>query len=199
MTASRSQSWTTARFAVPGGPFRPVQFGYRAVLDGSAVTSRLARELPPVAADLMEIAATVYVVDQLVARPGLRDQADGITWARELRVEIPVRQPALWNDHASVLAELLSWLTDDSWMLTFTDRGSSAGPLDVSQGFLFDMIPDGAAPVLFSGGLDSGAGLRAVEVPGQRPGPEASCRILSAVPGPAVPGGRHRDRLDAEA
>jgi 7-cyano-7-deazaguanine synthase in queuosine biosynthesis len=120
MTASRSQSCTTARFAVPGGPFQPVQFGYQAVLDGSAVTSRL---------------------------------------ARELRVEIPVRQPALWNDHASALAELLSWLTDDSWMLTFTNRGGSAGPLDVSQGFLFDRIPDGAAPVLFSGGLDSGAGL----------------------------------------
>jgi len=69
-----------------------------------------------------------------------------------------VRQPALWNAHASSLAGLLGWLTDDSWILTFTRR-HQAGPLDVSQGFLFDTIPDGAVPVLFSGGLDSGAGL----------------------------------------
>jgi 7-cyano-7-deazaguanine synthase in queuosine biosynthesis len=76
-------------------------------------------------------------------------------------VEIPVRQPELWNAHTSSLTDLLGWLTDDTWILTFTPRGDSAGPLDVSQGFLFDLVPDGAAPVLFSGGLDSGAGLAA--------------------------------------
>jgi 7-cyano-7-deazaguanine synthase in queuosine biosynthesis len=159
MTADRSQISTTARFAVPGAPLQPVQFGYQALLDGSAVINRLARELPPVAADLMEIAATVYVVDQQVARPRRQDLDAGSTWARELRVEIPVRQPELWNAHGSSLADLLAWLTDDTWTLTFTRRDGGAGPLDVSQGFLFDTIPDGAAPVLFSGGLDSGAGL----------------------------------------
>jgi 7-cyano-7-deazaguanine synthase in queuosine biosynthesis len=54
---------------------------------------------------------------------------------------------------------VLAWLTDDTWELDFTQRAGSFGPLDVSQGFLFDTIPHGTAPVLFSGGLDSAAGL----------------------------------------
>lgn len=159
MTTVRSQLSTAARFAVPGEQFRPVQFGYQARLDGCAVINRLARELPPIAADLIEIAATVFVVDQQVARPRRKDLSGGATWARELRVEIPIREPELWDAHGSKLEALLAWLTDDTWMLTFTGRDGGTGPLDVSQGFLFDMIPDGAAPVLFSGGLDSGAGL----------------------------------------
>lgn len=159
MAATPSRASTTARFAVPGESPRPVQFGYQAVLNGREVAIRLARELPATAADLMEIAATVYIIDQQVARPGRPDLDTGATWARELRVEIPVRQPELWNAHGRSLAELLAWLTDDTWTLAFTRLDDGAGPLDVSQGFLFDMIPAGAVPVLFSGGLDSGAGL----------------------------------------
>jgi 7-cyano-7-deazaguanine synthase in queuosine biosynthesis len=159
MTTTHSQMSTTARFAVLGEPLQPVQFGYDALLDGSAVINRLARELPPAAADLMEIAATVYVVDQRVTRPRGKGLGAGSTWARELHVEIPVRQPELWNAHGSSLADLLAWLTDDTWMLTFIRRDGSTGPLDAPQGFLFDMVPDGAAPALFSGGMDSSAGL----------------------------------------
>jgi hypothetical protein len=161
MATARSRLSATAHFAVPGGPRQPVQFGYQALLDGSAVTNRLARELLPIAADLLEIAAMVYVIDQRVARRKRPDRDLGATWARELNVEIPVRLPELWNVHGNSLAGLLAWLTDDTWTLTFTGRDDGTGPLDVSQGFLFDMVPEGAAPVLFSGGLDSGAGLAA--------------------------------------
>jgi len=159
MTARHSHVGTMARFAVPGQPPRAVQLGYEALLDGSAVIRRFARELPAVAADLMEIATTVYVVDQLVARPGKQELNTGSSWGRDLRVEIPVREPQAWNGHADRLAELLAWLTDDSWDLEFTQLGDGTGPLDAPQGFLFDTVPDRAAPVLFSGGLDSAAGL----------------------------------------
>jgi 7-cyano-7-deazaguanine synthase in queuosine biosynthesis len=159
MAASHSQMNSIARFAVPGEPPRPVEFGYQALLDGRAVIRRLARELPAAAADLIEIATTIYVVDQQIARPGRRELAAGASWARDLWVEVPVRQPEMWAALDESLTELLTWLTDDSWMLTFTRRAGGTGPLDVSQGFLFDTVPEGAAPVLFSGGLDSGAGL----------------------------------------
>jgi 7-cyano-7-deazaguanine synthase in queuosine biosynthesis len=136
-----------------------VQLGYVALLDGRAVIHRLARELPTLAADLMEIATTVYVADQLAARPGRRELNAGSSWARKLWLEIPVREPQAWNERADQLAQLLAWLTDDWWNLEFTQLAQGAGPLDTSQGFLFDTVPDGAAPVLFSGGLDSAAGL----------------------------------------
>lgn len=161
MTAIRSQARTTARFAVPGEAPLPLQLGCQAFLDGRAVIRRLARELPAVAADLIEIAARVYAVDRLVLRPGLRQMRAGTTWARSLWLEMPVREPQLWNAHADRLTELLLWLTDDIWNLEFFQLPEGAGPLDESQGFLFDTVPTGSAPVLFSGGLDSGAGLAA--------------------------------------
>jgi 7-cyano-7-deazaguanine synthase in queuosine biosynthesis len=159
MTVDQSVPRATAQLIAPGDPPRPVEFGHRAVLDGKAVTRRLARELSPIAADLIEIATTVYVADQMAARPSRRELDEGVSWARDLSLEIAVRMPDVWNAHAAGLTELLEWLTDDTWGLTFTQRMGRRGPLDVSQGFLFDTIPHGAAPVLFSGGLDSAAGL----------------------------------------
>lgn len=60
MTASQPRAGTAARFAVPGQPPRAARLGYEAFLDGHAVIRRLSRELPAAAADLMEIATTVY-------------------------------------------------------------------------------------------------------------------------------------------
>lgn len=54
---------------------------------------------------------------------------------------------------------LLHWLTDDDWDLEFCQLRLGTGALDVQQGFLFETVPSGASPVLFSGGLDSAAGL----------------------------------------
>ena len=159
MTADQPPASATAWLTVRGEPPQPVELGYHAVLDGKPVIHRLARELPPIAADLIEIATIVYVADQMVARPGRQQLDAGASWAREMSLEMPVRAPDAWNASAAHLSELLAWLTDDRWSLVFTRRAGSRGPLDVSQGFLFDTIPHGAAPVLFSGGLDSAAGL----------------------------------------
>ena len=161
MTDKDSPGSTTAFYAVPGTSPRPVQLGEQALLDGRAVIHRLARELTAISADLVEIAVTVYLVDQFVARPAERTRSDGSTWARDLWLQIPVRDPQLWHRHTGRLAQLLAWLTDDSWELEFTQRAIGTGPLDTREAFLFDMIPAGTVPVLFSGGLDSAAGLAA--------------------------------------
>ena len=159
MTAARSHASSTAIFTVPGQPPQPVELGYQALLDGKAVVHRLARELPPAAADLIEIATTVFAVDQMVTRPRRQQLDSGASWARKLRLEIPVRLPDVWNARAGCLSDLLAWLTDDSWELAFSQRSGRPGSLDADRGFLFATIPHGAVPVLFSGGLDSSAGL----------------------------------------
>jgi hypothetical protein len=160
MSPTRSLTRLTARFAVPGEPPRPLQLSCHALLDGCSVTRRLERGLPAVAADLIEIAAAIYAIDRLVRRPGGQETArSGNTWARDLWVQMPVREPQLWSVHSNRLTDLLAWLTDDSWSLEFIQLAEGTGPLDEPQGSLFDTVPDRLAPVLFSGGLDSAAGL----------------------------------------
>ena len=110
---------SAARFASDGSAPRPLRFGVDATLSGRAVVHRLARELPVLAADLLEIAASIHAIDRLVPRPTGWRRPDGVTWARSLWADIPVREPALWRQQASLLVRLLRWLTDDNWELEF--------------------------------------------------------------------------------
>ena len=149
----------TASFAVPGMRPRPLHLGQHAIVDGRAVVHRLGRELPAIAADLIEIAASVHAVDRLVRRPSNLERRAGTSWARSLLLQVPVRVPEVWGAHAERLATLLQWLTDDSWAFEFYSLPAGVGSLDQSQGFLFDTVPSASVPVLFSGGIDSTAGL----------------------------------------
>lgn len=148
-----------ARFASDGSVPRSLRFGVDVTFSGQAVVRRLARELPVLAADLLEIAACVHAIDRLVSRPTERQRPAGSMWTRSLWADIPVREPTRWRAQTPLLVRLLRWLTDDDWALEFSQLGPGAGALDVTQGFLFDTVPEAVAPVLFSGGLDSAAGL----------------------------------------
>jgi len=159
MARDEGRVYRSGQFGVAGGERRPLRMGYNAHLDGRAVVCRLARQLPVEAADLMEIAAMAYAADRMVPRPGERAMLDGSGWGRRLWLQIPVRTPRLWNSVAGRLAGLMGWLTHDDWDLAFCQLAGGAGPLDESQGFLFDTVPGGSAPALFSGGLDSALGL----------------------------------------
>ncbi len=103
----------------------------------------------------ISIAASVHAIDRLVIRPTERQPAPGSMWTRSLFADIPVREPERWR----ALIRLLRWLTDDDLEREFSQLGPGPGVLDVRQGFLFETVPDGVVPVLFSGGLDSAAGL----------------------------------------
>jgi 7-cyano-7-deazaguanine synthase in queuosine biosynthesis len=137
----------------------PLRFGADMTLSGRAVVDRLSRTLPALAADLLEIAASIHAIDRLVPRPTERQRPYGTVWARSLWADIPVREPDRWRRQVPLLSRLLHWLTDDDWFLEFSQLQSGAGALDTMQQFLFDTVPSGAVPVLFSGGLDSAAGL----------------------------------------
>jgi 7-cyano-7-deazaguanine synthase in queuosine biosynthesis len=139
-----------------------VRFGVDARLDGAGVVDRLSRHLPPVAADLLDFAASVYVIDRMVKRPRYSGFDNGGDWGRAIRAVIEVREPDRWSKAHEEVHALLEWLTDDRWECTFV-RSSGRG-LVSGQGYLLDFLPDGVEPVLFSGGLDSSAGL-AVHAP----------------------------------
>ena len=143
----------------PGSELRPLRLGYEAQLDGRAVIGRLSGDLPPMAADLLEIAAMAYAADRLVSRPSERERLDGSGWGRQLWLQVPVRNPSLWNSVTEQVTGLLEWLTDDVWTIDFSQLAHGAGSLDNKQGFLFRTVTGGSPLALFSGGLDSALGL----------------------------------------
>jgi hypothetical protein len=153
-----------------------VQWGKDVHLDGRPLMDRLARLLPAPAADLMEIATAVYTADRLAPR-GYRDPYQ-LGWCRRLRIDIPVRLPDLWQANEESLVQLLSWLTDDEWSLRFHPLQNSRSPLDNPQDYLFPTVPEHAQVALFSGGLDSTAGL-AVDL-ATRPGTDVlAVRVIT--------------------
>lgn len=158
-TAADAGMYRSGWFRFPGSERRPLRLGFEAQLDGRAVIGRLSRDLPPVAADLLEIAAMAYAADRLVPRPSERECSDGSGWGRQLWLQVPVRTPSLWNSVTEQLTGLLGWLTDDVWTIEFCQLAHGAGPLDNRQGFLFNTVPGGLPCALFSGGLDSALGL----------------------------------------
>ncbi len=131
----------------------------------------LAATMPEVLALVSPEEASLILAERLLADLAYHYGLDRIapllaaegtsTWARKLWLRVPVREPELWARHGDLLAELVEWLTDDIWDMEFGQLLDGAGPLDERQGFLFDTVPAGSVPVLFSGGLDSAAGLAA--------------------------------------
>ncbi|MFD7656001.1 7-cyano-7-deazaguanine synthase [Actinosynnema sp. NPDC059797] len=139
-----------------------IRFGVDARLDGGGVVDLLSRHLPVVAADLLDFAASVYAIDRVVARPRYRGYDNGSDWARTIRAVLPVREPDRWTAAREEIRALLEWLTDDQWEFSF-EQAAGKG-LSSGQGYLVDVLADGIEPILFSGGLDSSAGL-AVHAP----------------------------------
>ncbi|MCY3799965.1 MAG: 7-cyano-7-deazaguanine synthase [Chloroflexi bacterium] len=99
----------------------------------------------------------VYAAD----RRSLRNFKGAATGQRRITVRVWVRDPDRWTDPetASKLHVLLKWLSEDEWSFHFDERKGGPRPSETEH-FLFELPP--ALPVsvsLFSGGLDSIAGL----------------------------------------
>lgn len=119
---------------------------------GRAVTDLNAIGVFPseIALDLLILAALVYAADTRLSRAS--ESQD--TWTREIKLVVPVSDPALWRASDENLQRLLNFLTGDRWTLSFRARparflktipGKKAGAPSSS----FDSLS------LFSGGLDS--------------------------------------------
>ena len=123
----------------------------------NSLVCTFSRVLPRRAADLMDVFGAVYAADRRSKRC-FRGVATG---QRRFCIRIPVREPGLWTspELATRLRELLSWVSEDVWDIEFVRRDSVLEQ-DSSQGFLMDVPLESPVMVsLFSGGLDSLAGL----------------------------------------
>lgn len=118
---------------------------------------QLSHNIEPALIDLVEIAALVYVADQMQTRGKHDVETMGAAWRRQMRFEIPVRVPGLWKspEVSDALQELLSFLSEDQYEFTFSKYKH---PPALESYLNFGSVPSKSPPesvVLFSGGLDS--------------------------------------------
>jgi hypothetical protein len=100
--------------------------------------------------DLLVLAAHVHAADTRISRA---EQSQD-SWTREIRLVIPVSDPARWAAAGPTLKKALDFLTGDRWMIGFRARPARFAAIAQipSQNLIappFDSLS------LFSGGLDS--------------------------------------------
>jgi 7-cyano-7-deazaguanine synthase in queuosine biosynthesis len=138
------------------GPLVEWQQHYR--LDDGKLSHGLGTALPPLVADLIDIAVAVYVTDRLHPRRPPYGKHDGSHWERHLSAEIALRCHDVWRqpDTLATLHDLLTWLTDDSWSIAISANGPELARHSEMQRTLFDEpLAQPAQVSLMSGGLDS--------------------------------------------
>ena len=153
---SRKQAWGRAiPLGLTTGEGGNVRIKVRDIID------QLTTNVDALAADLLEIAAFVYVADQAVHRTGKKEINYGAKWYRNFRFEIAVREPDFWNQvkMRDALVSMLDFLSGDTYEFAF---GKNRDPAPHSQYLDYGKAnpnPEGVKRVvLFSGGLDSLAG-----------------------------------------
>ena len=112
-------------------------------------------DLPPRLVDLMRVAMAIYAVDRLVRRRANESRS----WRRDLSVRVEVLDPDFWGSPEihDRLQEAVEFVSGDFWDFEFT-RGRSSyegtSPL-LTRAF----ASESPLVCLYSGGLDSAAGL----------------------------------------
>lgn len=100
--------------------------------------------------DLFVFAAHVQVADTRISR--VTDSQD--SWSREIRLVVPVSDPAKWQSASSTITKLLNFLTGDYWTINFRLRPTNFSHIVPEGSELLTGIPYDHIS-LFSGGLDS--------------------------------------------
>jgi 7-cyano-7-deazaguanine synthase in queuosine biosynthesis len=122
--------------------------------------------LSPRIIDLLEIASYIYAADRKVSR-GKRNSVKNDAWARIFEFNIPVRDIDFWNNEKikEVLSSALTFMTGDRCYKFYFEKYKHDPVLSGRQFLLFsdEYVPfeesDNTEIVLFSGGLDSLAGV----------------------------------------
>jgi hypothetical protein len=103
-----------------------------------------------IALDLLVLAAHVQAADTRISRS--TESQD--TWTREIRLVVPVSEPARWSAATALLQRMLNFLTGDLWTIGFRSR--PAGFEAAVPARPPTLIPPAFNSLaLFSGGLDS--------------------------------------------
>ena len=126
-------------------------------LDSRPLAKAFCHTIPGRVADLLEVAMSVYAADRM----SLRDYGGVNTGHRRIRIRLGIRDPVFWSRREIYerLEYYLCWLSEDEWSFDFVRRDVPSTAAE-SDWFLFPLTPEQPARVsLFSGGLDSLAGL----------------------------------------
>lgn len=114
----------------------------------------------PKVADLLDLAAAVYMTDLAVLR-GRNER-----FVRDIELHVPVRQPDLWLPLADHLVRLAWHLTGDNLSLHLWPRSAAEQP---TNGIGPSALPGADCICLLSGGIDSLAGAVMLLRAGRRP------------------------------
>jgi 7-cyano-7-deazaguanine synthase in queuosine biosynthesis len=123
----------------------------------SEISRFFQQTLPPRLEDLLRIAMCVYVMDRLTRRRQRENQG---AWARDFNVTIGVNDREFWASPAisQALHETLEYLSGDFWNVSFA-KDEEADARGQQWLFSHDWCPESPLICLYSGGLDSAAGL----------------------------------------
>jgi 7-cyano-7-deazaguanine synthase in queuosine biosynthesis len=110
------------------------------------------------ARDLLNIATGIYAVDRITKR---KAQAGNDLGVRSLSVCFAVQDLPFWQgpEVGEALTELLCFLTDDNWSVTFQSETIAPPALGRQSRLEFPWARKPRRIALYSGGLDSAAGL----------------------------------------
>lgn len=113
---------------------------------------KFTREKSGIAFDVFLIGCIVYGIDILLPRDR---SING--WSRDIEVEFSVESPEIFNDGKNILEQLLSFLTGDSWNISFIKRENNILYFLSPRGKVFsnEYRKSFMKLSLFSGGLDS--------------------------------------------
>jgi Queuosine biosynthesis protein QueC len=105
--------------------------------------------------DFMTLALAVTAADTFVQR---KISADG--WTRDIKLQVSLHQPTVWQSQKEVLEKALHFLSGDLWNLEIKSGGyAPPNPYTRRQRYRLTPLREGDCISLFSGGLDSAVGV----------------------------------------
>lgn len=124
-------------------------------LDLSMFSELLSGSLAPAFNDFLRIAVSVYVADRLLRR---RCKCHPGNYRREVNLSVEVSEQSFWNDGLlEKVSESLNFVSGDTWNISVAKLNCSLA--QERQLPLSFPLPSDARVCLYSGGLDSAAGL----------------------------------------
>ena len=109
-------------------------------------------EIPLVYEDLFVFGLSTFAIDKRMGRAISRDN-----WTREISVQLPVHNIALWNGTIPLINAMLSFLSGDKWDVQFYETGDKYSIQPIRSYKHIDATKYQSV-CLFSGGLDSFCG-----------------------------------------
>ncbi len=145
--------WTYGR---QGGAQEGPSSGAGFFVDDAAIADQFSHTLEPRIADLLDIAIAAHIGDRLALRT-VQFAGNG---SRRFEANICLRNPEFWSNTPlkQRLENLLAFLTEDSWSLTFVPRKDSRRRSEIQTHLGLSKVDGDVEVSLFSGGLDSFAG-----------------------------------------